>query len=66
MDLHRRSFLEHSRAEMPAVGAIVGGMCCQEINKIVTGRDEPIHNYFLYDGYERMGLVKSIAPGVAN
>lgn len=36
--------------ECAPVNSIVGGICTQEVVKVITGRDRPIHNVFLFDG----------------
>ena len=42
-------------AEISPVCAILGGMIGQEVVKYISMKDEPICNFFLYDGSEAGG-----------
>ena len=42
-------------AEISPVCAILGGMVGQEVVKYISMKDEPICNFFLYDGSEAGG-----------
>jgi ubiquitin-like 1-activating enzyme E1 A len=47
-------------AEVSPVCAIVGGILAQELIKVVTGKDEPINNFFFYNGMDGGGFVELI------
>eukprot|EP01102_Stenamoeba_stenopodia_P010716 TRINITY_DN3259_c0_g1_i2.p1 TRINITY_DN3259_c0_g1~~TRINITY_DN3259_c0_g1_i2.p1 ORF type:complete len:129 (-),score=41.41 TRINITY_DN3259_c0_g1_i2:68-454(-) len=47
-------------AELSPVAAILGGLLGQEIIKVLGGKDEPLHNFFLYHGLDGSGLVEQI------
>jgi ubiquitin-like 1-activating enzyme E1 A len=40
----------------------VGGVLGQEIIKVISGKEEPLNNFFCYDGidYRRAGVVETI------
>lgn len=42
----------NARAELNHVCAMVGGICAQEIIKVISRNADPIDNYFVYDGVE--------------
>jgi ubiquitin-like 1-activating enzyme E1 A len=49
-----------ARAELAPVCAILGGMIGQEVVKAVSGTDEPINNFFFWDGQLGSGVQKCI------
>ncbi len=53
-------------AEISPVCAIVGGILAQELIKVVTGKDEPLSNFFFYNGMDGGGFVECVpAPPAA-
>lgn len=46
--------------QLSPVCAVVGGVLANELIKGLTKSNPPVHNYFLYDGYETMGFNESI------
>ncbi|KAG2186389.1 hypothetical protein INT43_002827 [Umbelopsis isabellina] len=66
------SFLDNSMIEILAqtaatelspVCAIVGGILAQEIIKVLSGKELPVQNWFLYDGISGSGLIHHIEKG---
>ncbi|KAG0203268.1 SUMO-activating enzyme subunit 1 [Mortierella sp. GBA30] len=47
-------------AEISPVCAILGGFLAQDILKTLSGKDAPLLNYFMYNGFEGTGLVHNI------
>lgn len=45
------------KLEVPAVYAILGGVCAQDIIRALTHKEKPIHNLFVYDGIRGDGFV---------
>ncbi|KAJ1920212.1 E1 ubiquitin-activating protein aos1 [Mycoemilia scoparia] len=52
----------NARIEYPPTNAIVGGMLAQEILKVITGKEFPVTNFFLFDGMTNEGSVNSVFP----
>ncbi|KAL0075504.1 SUMO-activating enzyme subunit 1 [Phycomyces blakesleeanus] len=46
--------------EMASVAAIVGGFLSQEILKVLSAKDQPLQNWFYYDGRDGSGRVQQI------
>lgn len=46
--------------ELCATCAVVGGVLAQDMIKVASCRDQPLKNFFLFDGYECCGLVENI------
>ena len=44
------------------VCAIMGGIIVQEFFKAISQTDEPIRNFFYFDGQMGSGTVRNIAP----
>ncbi|KAI9029991.1 SUMO-activating enzyme subunit 1-like protein [Phycomyces nitens] len=44
--------------EMASVSAIVGGFLSQEILKVLSAKDQPLQNWFYYDGRDGSGRVQ--------
>jgi len=44
--------------DLSPVAAIVGGLVAQEVIKLLSGKDDPIVNCFVFDGLESRGLVE--------
>ena len=49
-----------TKADVAPVCAIVGGIWGQEILKVISKKDEPICNYFFYEGSTGKGSVRKI------
>lgn len=50
------------RFELPPVAAIVGGMWGREIVKVVSGRDEPLNNFFFFNSATSAGTIERPGP----
>jgi len=48
-DQHLKQFVAGVGAEIAPVTAIMGGFLAQEIIKVLSGKDLPVSNYFLFD-----------------
>ena len=46
--------------ELSPICAVVGGILGQEILKVLSGKDEPLSNTFVYGGEEGFGLMKDL------
>ena len=47
-------------SELSPVAAIVGGVLAQEIIKVISNKDAPHNNFFLYNPMETCGVVETI------
>ena len=47
-------------SELSPVAAIVGGILAQEIIKVISNKDEPHKNFFLYNPLESAGIVEDV------
>ena len=55
----------HEAAEVPAVSAIMGGMVASEVIKIISAKETPINNVFLFDStteFEGAGVTVRFGP----
>jgi len=48
--------------ELSPVCAVVGGIVGQELLKAISGKDEPVDNFFFFDGLSGSGVIRSIRP----
>jgi len=48
--------------DLSPVAAVVGGIVAQEVIKILSGKDEPLGNCFLFDGKQSRGIIECFAP----
>ena len=51
---------KNTESELSAVCALVGGILAQEIIKVISAKDEPIKNFFIYDGFSTTGKAELI------
>ncbi|KAJ9061802.1 E1 ubiquitin-activating protein aos1 [Entomophthora muscae] len=51
-----------AQGELAPCTAIIGGIMAQEALKIVSAKDKPINNIFVYNGLDGEGLVHQLAP----
>jgi len=51
-----------ANADLSPVCAIVGGILGQQIIKVLTAKDEPFQNFFIYDALTASGNVDDIKP----
>jgi ubiquitin-like 1-activating enzyme E1 A len=47
-------------SELSPVAAIVGGVLAQEIIKVISNKDEPHKNFFLFNPLESAGVVEDV------
>ena len=47
-------------SELSPVAAIVGGVLGQEVIKVISNKDAPHNNFFLYNPLESCGVVETI------
>ncbi|ORX92994.1 SUMO-activating enzyme subunit 1 [Basidiobolus meristosporus CBS 931.73] len=52
----------NARADLTPVCAIVGGILAQEILKVLSAKELPVNNFFLYNGLDGTGLVHQVEP----
>ena len=50
-----RDWIENATGEVPPIGAIVGGILGQEAIKAIGLKEEPIQNWFLFNGINMTG-----------
>ena len=53
--------MKGQQAELSPVCAIVGGIGGQDAIKVLSSKDMPIQNFFLFDSQRNKGLVENIA-----
>lgn len=53
------------RFSLAPVAAIVGGMWGREVVKVVSGRDEPLNNFFFFNAGTSAGSVETVGPKAA-
>ncbi|OZJ06973.1 hypothetical protein BZG36_00247 [Bifiguratus adelaidae] len=58
-------FIRMHDTELSPISAIVGGILAQDILKVLSGKELPIKNWFLYDGRDGSGLLHYISEGEA-
>lgn len=51
-----------SQFTLPPIAAIVGGMWGRETIKVVSGKDEPINNFFFYNSKTSSGSLQLVGP----
>lgn len=51
-----------ARFALPPVAAILGGMWGREVIKLVSGKDEPLNNFFFFNAASGGGAVEHIGP----
>ena len=54
------TLLEMLFSELSPVAAIVGGVLSQEIIKVISNKDAPHKNFFLYNPMASCGVVESV------
>jgi len=54
------SFVDELISDSSAVNAVLGGIIAQEIIKVITQKNEPIDNLFLFDGNQMSGAVEKV------
>ena len=47
-------------SELSPVAAIVGGVLGQEVIKVISNKDAPHNNFFLYNPLESSGIIETI------
>lgn len=52
--------IDTANADVISIAAIVAGIIGQEIVKAISLQDEPICNFFLFDGMHGTGMVREI------
>lgn len=52
--------------EFPPVCAILGGILGQEVIKAVSGKGDPLKNFFYYDVEDGKGVIEDVSPPVIN
>ncbi|KDP22598.1 hypothetical protein JCGZ_26429 [Jatropha curcas] len=50
------------RTEFPPVCAIIGGILGQEVIKAISGKGDPLKNFFFFDAMDGKGMIEDIAP----
>lgn len=64
------SLLEHlvaaGRKEYPPVCAILGGILGQEVIKAVSGRGDPLRNFFYFDASDGRGVIEDISAAAVD
>ncbi|XP_057804836.1 SUMO-activating enzyme subunit 1A isoform X2 [Salvia miltiorrhiza] len=48
------------RTEFPPVCAIIGGILGQEVIKAISGKGDPLKNFFFYDAMDGKGIIEDI------
>ncbi|XP_047269908.1 SUMO-activating enzyme subunit 1B-1 isoform X2 [Capsicum annuum] len=50
-----------ARVEFPPVCAIIGGVLGQEVIKAISGKGDPLKNFFLFDAMDGKGIIEDIS-----
>uniref|UniRef100_A0A1S4CE90 Uncharacterized protein n=1 Tax=Nicotiana tabacum TaxID=4097 RepID=A0A1S4CE90_TOBAC len=50
-----------SRSEFPPVCAIIGGILGQEVIKAISGKGDPLKNFFFFDAMDGKGIIEDIS-----
>ncbi|NP_001234811.2 SUMO-activating enzyme subunit [Solanum lycopersicum] len=50
-----------ARVEFPSVCAIIGGVLGQEVIKAISGKGDPLKNFFLFDAMDGKGIIEDIS-----
>ncbi|XP_050225588.1 SUMO-activating enzyme subunit 1B-1-like [Mercurialis annua] len=50
------------RREFPPVCAIIGGILGQEVIKAISGKGDPLKNFFFFDAMDGKGIIEDISP----
>ncbi|KAL6559637.1 SUMO-activating enzyme subunit 1A [Orobanche gracilis] len=53
--------LLEGRREFPPVCAVVGGILGQEVIKALSGKGDPLKNFFFYDAMDGKGIIEDIS-----
>ncbi|EEF51758.1 SUMO-activating enzyme subunit 1B-1 isoform X2 [Ricinus communis] len=48
--------------EFPPVCAIIGGILGQEVIKVISGKGDPLKNFFFFDAMDGKGIIEDIIP----
>ncbi|GAB2289377.1 SUMO-activating enzyme subunit 1B-1 [Dionaea muscipula] len=54
------------KLEFPPVCAILGGILGQEVIKAISGKGDPLKNFFLFDAMDGKGIIEDISNANAN
>ncbi len=57
-----RSINSQWGCDFSPVAAILGGMLGQELVKVISKKDEPIHNFFVFNGADSQGVIVAMPP----
>ncbi|KAK9764779.1 E1 ubiquitin-activating protein aos1 [Basidiobolus ranarum] len=57
-----KTLVLNAQADLAPVCAIVGGILSQEILKVLSAKELPVNNFFLYNGLNGSGLVHRLDP----
>ncbi|KAL5543873.1 hypothetical protein UlMin_007657 [Ulmus minor] len=50
------------KTEFPPVCAVIGGILGQEVIKAISGKGEPLKNFFFFDAMDGKGIIEDISP----
>ena len=50
----------YQKKDLSPVAAVVGGLVAQEMIKVLSGKDEPYGNCFVFDGIQSRGIIESL------
>lgn len=48
--------------EFPPVCAIIGGILGQEVIKAISGKGDPLKNFFFFDAFDGKGIIEDLSP----
>lgn len=52
-------------AEFPPVCGIIGGILGQEVIKAISGKGDPLKNFFFFDAFDGKGLIEDVSDSIA-
>ncbi|PKI60458.1 hypothetical protein CRG98_019112 [Punica granatum] len=53
--------LVSGRGEFPPVCAILGGILGQEVIKAISGKGDPLKNFFFFDAFDGKGVIEDVS-----
>ncbi|PGH10125.1 hypothetical protein AJ80_07576 [Polytolypa hystricis UAMH7299] len=57
-----RSFLQNLGSELSPVAAFLGGNLAQDVINVLSGREQPLQNFLLFDGEKSVSPIYSLHP----
>lgn len=59
-DQFLQSFIKNSHSELAPVSAVVGGVLAQDILNVLAQKEQPIQNFFIFNGESSEGIIYNL------